>query len=124
MNQPTKRKNPFDVPKVVEPEEPKFDDNFTEVTERNVSPQRSAMTENSRQNNYVSDNYHEEQRVVRRTYRQPAYTEVEEKKEKFTSTMNSELRRKIKIVCATRGIMFAQFVEDACKEKLAREGVK
>ena len=52
------------------------------------------------------------------------YVEVEETaREKYTSTMDIELRRTIKILCATRGIMFAQFVEDACREKLKREGV-
>ena len=38
--------------------------------------------------------------------------------------MEQSLRRRIKIVCAQRGIMFAQFVEDACREKLENEGVK
>ena len=45
-----------------------------------------------------------------------------EDREKFTSTMETSLRRRIKIVCATRGIMFSQFIEDACREKLRREG--
>ena len=34
------------------------------------------------------------------------------------------LRRQIKIACAERGIMFAKFVEDACREKLAKEGYR
>ena len=29
----------------------------------------------------------------------------------------------IKIICAERGLLFASFVEEACKEKLRREGV-
>lgn len=41
---------------------------------------------------------------------------------KYTATMDRELRRRIKIVCATREIMFSQFIEQACIEKLNREG--
>ena len=48
----------------------------------------------------------------------------EVRREKYTSTMEVSLKRQIKIVCATRGIMFAKFVEDACREKLMREGNK
>ena len=47
-----------------------------------------------------------------------------ETREKFTSTMEQSLRRSIKIVCAQRGIMFAQFVEEACREKLKKEGFR
>ena len=42
---------------------------------------------------------------------------------KYTSTMDRKLRRSIKIICAERGLMFATFVEEACREKLRREGV-
>jgi hypothetical protein len=45
-------------------------------------------------------------------------------REKYTSTMDVTLRRQIKIACAERGIMFAKFVEDACREKLAKEGYR
>gem|GEM_PF-784105 len=45
-------------------------------------------------------------------------------REKYTATMDTNLRRRIKIACATRGMMFSQFIEEACAEKLAREGVK
>ena len=38
--------------------------------------------------------------------------------------MDVTLRRQIKIACAERGIMFAKFVEDACREKLAKEGYR
>ena len=40
---------------------------------------------------------------------------------KYTSTMDQDLRREIKFACVTKGIMFAQFVEEACMEKLKRE---
>ena len=60
-----------------------------------------------------------QERVVKRqTYSQPKKVE----KEKFTSVMDPDIRRKIKIACATRGILFAQYIEDACREKLRREG--
>ena len=43
---------------------------------------------------------------------------------KYTATMEVSLRRKIKIYCATNGKMFSEFIEDACREKLLREGIK
>lgn len=63
-------------------------------------------------------------RPVRQTNRQQYYPVDDANREKYTSTMDISLRRQIKIVCATRGIMFAKFVEDACREKLEREGVR
>lgn len=48
--------------------------------------------------------------------------ETEVNRQKYTATMDVQLRRKIKIVCATRGIMFSEFIEMACLEKLNREG--
>lgn len=65
-----------------------------------------------------------QQRVVKRETKNYYAAQVNETKEKFTSTMEQTLRRRIKIVCAQRGIMFSQFVEDACKEKLEREGFR
>ena len=58
-------------------------------------------------------------RVVKKQTYQPV-RKVE--KEKFTSVMDPEIRRSIKIACAKRGILFAQYLEDACREKLRREG--
>lgn len=51
-------------------------------------------------------------------------TPQSEVRDKFTSTMDQKLRRKIKIYCAQHGKMFAEFVEDACREKLRREGAE
>ena len=48
--------------------------------------------------------------------------ELEKDRVKYTSTMDRKLRRAIKIICAERGLLFASFVEEACKEKLRREG--
>ncbi len=47
---------------------------------------------------------------------------LEKDRVKYTSTMDRKLRRAIKIICAERGLLFASFVEEACKEKLRREG--
>lgn len=52
------------------------------------------------------------------------YEAVEEAdRVKYTSTMDRRLRREIKIICAQRGLLFASFIEEACREKLRREGV-
>ena len=64
------------------------------------------------------------QKVVSRATKQYYAASTEVSRDKFTSTMETSLRRSIKIVCAERGIMFAQFVEDACREKLQREGIR
>lgn len=54
----------------------------------------------------------------------PRYEVVDEgDRVKYTSTMDRKLRREIKIICAQRGLLFASFIEEACKEKLRREGV-
>ena len=47
--------------------------------------------------------------------------EFDNNRVKYTSTMDKKLRRQIKIVCAERGLLFAAFIEEACKEKLRRE---
>ena len=66
----------------------------------------------------------QQQRVVRRETKQYHEMQQVETREKFTSTMEQSLRRSIKVVCAQRGIMFAQFVEEACREKLKKEGFR
>lgn len=76
----------------------------------------------------------EPQKVVRQpTYQQPkaartqsskrGYVEELVGREKYTSTMDRNLRRQIKIACVNRGIMFSEFIEEACREKLQREGM-
>lgn len=117
--QPIKRRNPFEraveekpAPKpaavVLEPEDAVEDDTFIEEEPVIVKPVRQQPAP----------------RQQRTTPRQQYYVPEEVRREKYTSTMEVNLKRQIKIVCATRGIMFAKFVEDACKEKLAREGSK
>lgn len=96
-----------------------------------------SVEEVEEQKSTIDDDYEEVQqpkKVSRPSYVQPKASKptrqtkyVEEEsayKEKYTSTMDVDLRRTIKIVCATRGIMFGQFIEDACREKLQREGTK
>ncbi len=60
------------------------------------------------------------QKVVQRQVYEPV---VDNNRVKYTSTMDKNLRREIKIICAQRGLLFASFIEDACREKLRREGV-
>ena len=66
----------------------------------------------------------QQNRVVGRQTQQYYNYKQETERDKFTSTMERSLRRSIKVVCAQRGIMFAQFVEEACRDKLEREGFK
>ena len=117
MNQQlTKRPNPFDVPKNIKP-----------VVEEEV-----AVEENEDLVEYVEEPVVVKPIVKQQTtprqpkvvQRQQYYQPDDLNREKYTSTMDIALRRQIKIVCATRGVMFAKFVEDACREKLAREGVR
>lgn len=43
-------------------------------------------------------------------------------REKYTATMDKELRKRVRIASAMKGIQLSQFIEEACKEKLEREG--
>ena len=100
--QPIKRRNPFDIMA----EEKKVEEVKTPVIEE-VKPIEEPF-------------YTYEQPVQRQQYIQ----QDDANREKYTSTMDVTLRRQIKIACAERGIMFAKFVEDACREKLAKEGYR
>lgn len=120
MNQqPTKRRNPFDIQRDIT-----HNNDVQNISEE--AREQPVNTDNSvRENIYNQQQaYQPIQKVVKSSKRQQYIQIDEEKREKYTSTMDIELRRRIKIVCATRGIMFAQFIEDACREKLAREGIK
>lgn len=102
-----KRVNPFATP-IVKEEEPKEEKVISKTVYREPIYEEEEV--------YVAP---KQERVVKRqAYSQPKKVE----KEKFTSVMDPDLRRKIKIACATRGILFAQYIEDACREKLRREG--
>lgn len=104
MNPLQKRNNPFDKKINSEPikpvvEEEEFDEE--EVEEVVVAPKKPQVTT---------------KKVIKEV-------EVSPDRDKYTSTMDRKLRRQIKIVCAERGLLFASFVEEACREKLRREGV-
>ncbi|NLM33651.1 MAG: hypothetical protein GX203_05610 [Acholeplasmataceae bacterium] len=43
-------------------------------------------------------------------------------RDKYTATMDRELRKRVRIASATKGIQISQFIEEACLEKLEREG--
>lgn len=144
-NQLTKRRNPFEKPLQPIQEEIKEEtklQNVEEIIEENEvmefekqnqptirevepvyapqpqpQPQYYEPKTPSRQKN-------QSQSVVTRESKQYYAATNEVSRDKFTSTMETSLRRSIKIVCAQRGIMFAQFVEDACREKLRREGIR
>ena len=117
--QPKKRVNPFDKPKFIE--EPVKDDvgETLEYYEEENKPQPT------REEPQMSYQYAQPvQKTVRRQQRQQYIQPVETAKDKYTATMDVVLRRKIKIYCATNGKMFSEFIEEACREKLNREGVK
>lgn len=118
MNQLQKRNNPFakqinqpqQKKEVLEPqieEQVQIEDYFEEETPViEVKKPQSAPRQT--------------QRVVQRQVYEPV---VDNNRVKYTSTMDKNLRREIKIICAQRGLLFASFIEDACREKLRREGV-
>ena len=152
MNQqPTKRRNPFEKPIssiIQESNENETVKNVQETAEQQVEVIEQPIIE---ENEPQVQQIHQQQPVYQPQY-QPQYTQqpvyyqqpVQQRapkavkretknyyaaqavdtREKFTSTMEQSLRRRIQIVCAQRGIMFAQLVEDACREKLDREGIK
>lgn len=43
-------------------------------------------------------------------------------RDKYTATMDKELRKRVKVAAAMKDIQLSTFIEEACKEKLEREG--
>lgn len=43
-------------------------------------------------------------------------------REKYTATMEKELRKRLKVAAAMKGIQVSTFIEEAIAEKLEREG--
>lgn len=123
MNQqPIKRRNPFEVPKVVEEEiAPIKNEEIKEVEENFEEEPVYVETKPVIKPQTRQPQVQKQPKVVQR---QQYYIPEDVNREKYTSTMDVSLRRQIKIACATRGIMFAKFVEDACREKLNREGFR
>ena len=111
-----KRTNPFASPlKMEEPKEKKI-----EIVEEPVEEyeEEEIETYQPQIERYVPQ---QPQRQAQKTSYSAPRTNS---RDKYTSTMDQNLRRKIRIECAKRGILFKTFVEEACREKLAREGVK
>lgn len=153
MNQqPTKRRNPFEKMLFEQPEEKeetkiqesslKIEEEQPVVNEVEPEPvieevktvQQPVYQPQPQQQIHSQPQYYQQKQQPRQTQQQNRvvkrqtqnyYMQQEvEVRDKFTSTMEQSLRRSIKVVCAQRGIMFAQFVEDACREKLEREGFR
>ena len=62
---------------------------------------------------------------VQPVYRQPKAVAVvnhDLNREKYTATMEKDIRRRVKIACATKGVQFSQYVEEAVLEKMKKEG--
>lgn len=119
-NTPIKRRNPFDRPINQERVEP----NEEKVQEIKEEPVVEENEEQEEEEVVIERPKPQVQRPKpQKTTSKSRYYDVDEsEREKFTSTMQVTLRRRIKIVCATRGIMFSEFIEEACREKLNREG--
>lgn len=47
---------------------------------------------------------------------------VTSEREKYTATMERELRKKLKVAAAMKGQQVSSFIEEAIEEKLEREG--
>ena len=43
-------------------------------------------------------------------------------REKYTATMDRDLRKRVKIASVEKGVDFSQFIEESLIEKLEREG--
>lgn len=43
-------------------------------------------------------------------------------REKYTATMEKDLRKRVKLASVEKGVDFSQFIEEALIEKLEREG--
>lgn len=117
--QPKKRTSPFDKPKFIEEEAENTVNEYEEVIHESYAPQQ-VVEEQPRSYQYS----HQVQKQTRKQVKPQYIPTPDMPKDKYTATMDVDLRRKIKIYCATNGKMFSEFVEEACREKLLREGVK
>lgn len=109
-NIPTKRRNPF--ARTINNETPTIE------TEPKIEVEKEETPILEQEDEEI-----EVKKVPQKT-KKIVVQEDDENREKYTATMETALRRKIKIFCATNGIMFSEFIEIACKEKLRREGIK
>ena len=47
---------------------------------------------------------------------------VVQKRDKYTATMDRDLRKRLKLASVEKGIVVSEFIEQSVKEKLEREG--
>lgn len=126
-NQPIKRRDPFAKPLKQEVQKPEVEEEIVEEVVENEDEQEAEVEDEVIMQpvvkpvtpKLVQKQAPKQQRQSSKNYYMP---EENVDRQKYTATMDVALRRKIKIVCATRGIMFSEFIEMACKEKLSREG--
>ena len=67
------------------------------------------------------------QQPARKPVQQPVYYQPQNNmrdanREKYTATMEKELRIRVKIAAAKKGMLFSQYIEEAVLEKMGREG--
>lgn len=113
QQQPIKRKNPFEL---------KFEQEQEEIKEKEQKIEQENEVEEDYEEEIIVQKPIQQKKVQRVVQKQTYIPEESVDRQKYTSTMDVMLRRRIKVFCAQRGIMFAKFVEDACREKLNREG--
>lgn len=49
-------------------------------------------------------------------------SENDSNRDKYTATMSKDLRKRVKVASAMTGVQVSTFIEQACAEKLEREG--
>lgn len=113
QQQPIKRKNPFEL---------KFEQEQEEIKAKEQEVEEEVEYEEDYEPEVVVQKPVAPKKTQKVVQRQTYVREEIVDRQKYTSTMDVALRRRIKVFCAQRGIMFAKFVEDACREKLNKEG--
>jgi hypothetical protein len=108
MDPTQKRRNPFDE--------------LFEASPIETVPKQQPVVQPEPQKSVRQPVYQAPKTVKTQTPRR-GFVEEMSGREKYTSTMEKNLRRQIKIACVNRGIMFSEFIEEACREKLQREGM-
>ncbi len=58
----------------------------------------------------------------RRTVQQPVKVTSESDRVKYTATMDKTLRKAVKIAAVNKNLQFSQYIEEALREKLQRDG--
>ena len=130
-NFPKKRTNPFEKPITIQKEdvvEPvinvkeETEDPVVEFEEPEQEVEQYPQTVIVNKKAVQKSTPKQPQKVTRSSSKNSVVYIESDERLKYTATMDRELRRRIKVVCAQRDIMFSQFIEQACIEKLNREG--